>query len=251
MKIRHSALLVSGGLCLTLATPIISAELPTAEELFARHREAIGGDALDEVKNVVSEFTFSMPAMGLVTEGKSFAVPPDKSYSMISLASMGASDFESGVNGDVVWQNNPQLGLRLLDGNERRMSRRAAWVDPFEGWKTLWEKAETVAEESLGDSAAYKVVLTPAEGDPLTVWFDKETGLLLQEKMAGPPEMPTPIVTTFGDYRAVDGVKTAHRVEQRGAVGWVLEVTSLRVNVDDLPEDVFEVPARIGEMATE
>ena len=78
--------------------------------------------------------------------------------------------------------------------------------DAFSGWKTLWDKAETVAEETVGEAACYKVVLTPAEGDPLTAWFDKETGLLVQEELPV-PQMGTSMTTTYGDYREVDGVK--------------------------------------------
>jgi hypothetical protein len=169
---------------------------------------------------------------------------------MISLMAMGSADFESGVNGDVAWQNNPQMGLRRLDGNEARMAVRGGWLDPFSGWKDLWEKAETVAEETLGEAACYKVVLTPSEGEPLSAWFDKETGLLAQEELAI-PQMGASIVTKFSEYREVDGVKTAHRIDQEGPMPFVIEYTVVRYNVDDIPEGTFEVPEGIKNMAAE
>jgi outer membrane lipoprotein-sorting protein len=241
------------GLALTsiaLAASATAADLPTAEELFAKNAAALGGDALGKVENMAAEFTFSMPTMGLETTGEAYVEVPHKTYSMISLTAMGSSDFESGVNGDVAWQNNPQMGLRRLEGNERRMALRGGWLDPFAGWKDLWDRAETVAEETVGDATCYKVVLTPAEGSPLTAWFDEETGLLVQEELPV-PEMGMSVVTTFGDYREVDGVKTAHRIDQEGPMPWTIQYTTVRFNTDDIPEGVFEVPQGIKAMAAE
>lgn len=242
-----AGLLLTGGLCLLLAAPAGADDLPAAEDLFAKHAAAIGGDALGKVKNMAAEFTFSMPTMGVETNGEAYLEVPDKTYSMISLAAMGSPDFESGVNGDTAWQNNPQMGLRLLDGNERRMAVRGGWLDPFAGWKGLWEKAETVAEETLGEATCYKVVLTPSDGEPLTAWFDKDTGLLAQEELAI-PQMGTSIVTKFSDYREVDGVKTAHLIEQEGPMPFTVEYTVVRYNVDDIPEGTFDVPPGIKDM---
>jgi outer membrane lipoprotein-sorting protein len=241
--VSPASLLLACGLCLFLAVPAPAGDLPAAEELFAKHAAAVGGDALGKVKNMAAEFTFSMPTMGLETNGKAYLEVPDKTYSMIDLMAMGSANFESGVSGDTAWQNNPQMGLRLLDGNERRMAIRG-------GWKDLWEKAETVAEETLGETACYKVVLTPSDGDPLTAWFDKETGLLAQEELAV-PQMGTSVVTKFSDYREVDGVKTAHLIEQEGPMPFTVEYTAVRYNVDDIPEGTFEVPQGIKDMAAE
>ncbi len=249
-KLSPAGLLLAGGLCLILPVPAVAGDLPAAEDLFAKQAAAIGGKALDKVKNMAAEFTFSMPAMGLETNGEAYLEIPDKTYSMISLMAMGSPDFESGVSGDIAWQNNPQMGLRLLDGNEARMAIRGGWLDPFAGWKDLWETAETVAEETLGEATCYKVVLTPSEGEPLTAWFDKDTGLLVQEELAV-PEMGTSIVTKFSDYREVEGVKTAHLIEQEGPMPFTVEYTVVRYNVDDIPPDTFEVPQSIKEMAAE
>ena len=65
------------------------------------------------------------------------------------------------------------------------------------------------------------------------------------------PEMGVSIVTKFRDYREVGGVKAAHRVEQEGPMPFTVEYTSVRYNVDDIPEDIFDVPQGIKEMAAE
>ena len=68
MKVRLkpdslAGLLLACGLCLFLAAPAVAEDLPTAEEVFAKYTAAIGGDALENVKNVASKFTFSAPEM--------------------------------------------------------------------------------------------------------------------------------------------------------------------------------------------
>ena len=83
MKVRLkpdslAGLLLACGLCLFLAAPAAADDLPTAEDLFAKHATAIGGDALGKVKNMAAEFTFSMPAMGLETNGEAYLEVPYK-----------------------------------------------------------------------------------------------------------------------------------------------------------------------------
>ena len=78
--------LVACALGLGPVTPATAADLPKAEEVFARHAEAVGGDAIEKVKNMAAEFTFDMSAMGLSTTGASYIERPGKSYSMIFLA---------------------------------------------------------------------------------------------------------------------------------------------------------------------
>jgi len=240
-----TAALALGGALLTTA-----GDLPDAEDLFAKQTEALGGDTLEAVKTMAVEFTFNMPAMGLSTTGESFVQVPDKSYSMISLAAVGSADFEAGVNGDIAWQNNPQMGLRILAGNERRMAMRNTSLDPFAEWTRHWETAETVGEETVDGVACYKVVLTPPDGTPLTAWFDKDTGLLVQEEMQV-PEMGASILTMYSDYREVDGAKMAHRVELDGPMAYTIEYTDVRFNPDDIPEDRFALPEGVKAMAAQ
>jgi hypothetical protein len=240
--------LLACGLCLGLVVPATSGELPTAEEVFAKHTEAIGGDTLDELRNLVTEFTYVMPAMGLSTTGQAYVAFPDKSYSMIDLMAMGSGDVEEGVNGGVAWQNNPQTGLRLLEGIEKKMALQRTRLDPFARWGDLWEKAETVGEETLGERACYKVVLTASDGDTIAVYFDKETGLLLQQEVPV-PQLGSTVVVKLSDHREVDGVTLAHRIDQEGPFASTIEFTSVLYNVDDIPADTFELPQRVKEMA--
>jgi hypothetical protein len=244
MNTRRSTFVVAG-LCLALAVPALAAELPTPEEIFAKHTAAIGGDAVSKVKNMVAEFTFSMPAFGLNTTGKAYVETPDKSHTIIDLAAVGSSNHEDGVNGDVAWQNSPQMGLRVLEGLEKTLALQRIRLDPYADWQDFWEKAETVGEEKVAGQPCYKVVLSSAGGDSVSVYFDEETGLIRQMEIPV-PQMGGVVVVTPSDYRAVDGVTMAHHIDQEGPMAIAIDYTSVRFNVDDIPEGTFDLPQGIA-----
>jgi hypothetical protein len=229
------------GISLAATLPAAAADLPTADQVFAQHRAAIGGEAIDKVKNAAYEFSFSMPSMGLATTGKAYQLFPGKAYMMIDLAAVGVTNHEEGVSDGVAWQNSPQAGLRMLDGMEKRMALQRAQLDPFSGWKELWQKAETVAQETIGEEPCYKVVLTPAEGSPVSAWFATKTGMLVQMEVPV-PQMGASVMVKPSDYRAVDGVTMAHHIDQEGPMPITIEYTRVRFNVDDIPPGRFDLP---------
>lgn len=233
------------GLVLAAALPTAGAELPTADQVFARHRAAIGGDAVDKVRNAAFEFNFTLPSMGVATTGKAYQVFPDKAWMTIELASLGVPNHEEGLVDGVAWRNSPQTGLQKLEGLERRMVLQRARLDGFSGWKELWKKAETVASEPVEGEPCYKVVLTPEEGTPVSSWFSTKSGLLLEMEVPV-PQMNTVVSVKLKDYRAVDGVTLAHRIEQEGMMSLAIEYTRIRFNVDDIPPGRFALPAGLA-----
>ena len=242
MTARRSLTAWTAGLALAAALPAAGAELPTADEVFARHRAAIGGDAIDKVRNAALEFNFAIPSMGLTTKGKAYQVFPDKAYMMIDLATVGVANHEEGLVDGIVWRNSPQTGLQKLEGLERRMALQRARLDAFSGWKQLWQKAETVATAPVEGEPCYKVVLTPEEGTPVSSWFSTRSGLLLEMEVPM-PQMNTVVSIKLRDYRAVDGVTLAHRIEQEGMMSMTIEYTQIRFNADDIPPGRFDLPA--------
>jgi hypothetical protein len=245
MTARRALAAWTAGLALAAALPSAGAELPTADEVFARHRAAIGGAAVDKVRNVAFEFNFSLPSMGVTTTGRAWQVFPDKAYMMIDLAAMGVPNHEEGLVDGVAWRNSPQTGLQKLEGLERRMVLQRARLDGFSGWKDLWKKAETVATEPVEGEPCYKVVLTPEEGTPVSGWFSTKSGLLLEMEVPV-PQMSSVVSVKLGDYRAVDGVTLAHRIEQSGMMSIAIEYTRIRFNVDDIPPGRFDLPAGLA-----
>ena len=243
-----------GGLALavlatgSLNAPALANDLPPAEKVLAKYAEAIGGEALAKVKNRAAEAEFEMPMQNVYASAREFWVSPDRFYFRIDLASMGVTDFEAGVVDGVAWQSHPMSGTARLSGDEGAAARRRAALNPFEDWQKHFETAETVAEEVVGEKPCYKVVLTPAEGAPLSSFFDKETGLLIRQELTGPTGSRT--ITTLDDYQETQGIRSPRIIETRGPQSYTLRYTSVAYDVDDIPDDTFELPESLKAAAT-
>ena len=239
-----AVLLVMGA----LTGPALAGDLPPAEKVIAKYTEAIGGEALAKVKNSSAEAEFEMPMQGVYASAQEFWVSPNTFYFKIDLASMGVPDYEAGVVDGVAWQAHPMSGTTRLSGDEGAAALRRAALNPFEGWQKHFETAETVAEEVVGEKTCYKVVLTPAEGAPLSSFFDKETGLLVRQELTGDTGSRT--ITTLDDYQETQGIRSPRTIETRGSQSYVLRYTSVAYDVDDIPEDTFELPESLKAAAT-
>ena len=118
-----------------------------------------------------AEFKFEMPNQGVYATGVEYWEEPAKSYFRIDLASAGVPDYEAGVIGNVAWEAHPMNGTRTRKGEEKRQWLRSAHLNPHAHWKSFFDKAETVAEETVREKACYKVAFTPAEGSSLNAYF--------------------------------------------------------------------------------
>ena len=232
------AVVVAG---LGLALPASAGDLPPAEKVLEKYAEAIGGEAVAQVKNMAAEFKFSMSSQGVYATGVEYWQAPGEHYLRIDLATTGVPDFETGVSGNTAWQVHPMSGASVLKGNEERDSLRGAHLNPFAGWQTLYETAETASEEVVREKTCYKVVFTPAEGAPLHSYFDKDTGLLVREEVLGPTGPK--LTRDMTDWQESQGIRSPRSVRQKGLQSYTVEFTRVSYDVEGIPEGTFEVPA--------
>jgi outer membrane lipoprotein-sorting protein len=86
--------------------------------------------------------------------------------------------------------------------------------------------------ERIDGEETYIVELKPSRGAPVTWHVSRGTGRLLQTESAGK-------ITTFTDYRDVDGELVAYRTTTQEPLGEVVvDVKQVRFNVD-LPAGAF------------
>lgn len=244
-----AAALVIGAIGLGLAIPAEAGDLPPAEKVLEKYAQAIGGEAIAKVKNMSAEFKFEMPMQGVYSTGVEYWTQPGNHYLRIDLATSGVPDYEAGVTGDVAWEVHPMNGTRTRKGEEKAQWLRRAQLNRFAGWKTFYQKAETVAEETVREKACYKVVFTPAEGTSLNSYFDKETGLLVREEVVGPTGVRA--TTDLGDWEESQGIWSPRTFRQKGSPSYTLKYTSVSYDVEDIPEDAFEVPASLKAAAAQ
>ncbi|MBM3790375.1 MAG: outer membrane lipoprotein-sorting protein [Acidobacteria bacterium] len=224
------------------ATAAAAEELPRAETVLDRFVEATGGRAAYEA--VFSERvrgTVEVVGLGLVGTIAVYTAAPAQSYSKIEMT--GAGVVEEGTSGDVAWERSTVQGPRIKTGDERAAALREGAFNAHLRWRELYAKAEVTGTESVGERSCYKVVLTPAQGKPMTHFYDRETGLLLKVAMVQlNPMGEIPAEALLEDYREVRGIRMPHSIRQRAlSQEYVIRVQSIEFNAA-LPEGIFDLP---------
>lgn len=171
--------------------------------LFARSKVASGGARWDTVQ--------SWHADGAVTNGglngtvqAIFDLRTGRSADAYKLGSMEGAD---GYDGARSWQRDPGGEVAALDAPEAlRRARSQAWLDAHAYWYPQRIPATYgVVESKLLDGRRYDVVVaTPQGGDPLTLWFSNDSGLLARIQQRHGSDTVT---TVLDDYRVVDGIR--------------------------------------------
>jgi len=233
--------LILGSLAITGAFP---AE-PTAETVMADYVKATGGqDAYDKIRNRTLEMDMVIEGAGITINGTVIISKPNQSYTLFESDMIGK--IEKGTDGELVWENNTMSGPQIVEGPMREFTLREGTLDKMVYWKNLYSGAELAGSEEIGGRDCHKVLLKPETGEPVTLYFDKETHLALRQDITVETPMGTvPMESLIGDYREVDGILLPFRVEI-GNMGQkrVITTTSVKHNVD-LPADRFAAPADV------
>jgi hypothetical protein len=98
-------------------------------------------------------------------------------------------------------------------------------------------KTNLLGVESIDGSEAYAVEFVAASGEKTTVYFDKSSGLKVQQTQTvqGPQGILT-ITTKYQDYKEVNGVKLPYSILQsQGPMNFKFEAVNVEANapVDD------------------
>ncbi|MHC4592675.1 MAG: hypothetical protein ACYS8L_08285, partial [Planctomycetota bacterium] len=227
---------------------------PAGSEVIDAYFEAIGGrDALRKLKNRVTKGSLRLWEDAPAGSFETYQEPPGNSYMKVQFGERRAR--EVWTSGDVAWAKRGRRGMRVLEGSRKAAALRSASLDPLLDWEDYYGSAETAAVESVGDAACYRVVLTPPQGSPLTCWFDRGSGLLVQTRQLDEESFSTQ-TRQYSDYREVDGVLVPQTVEdtQWGLAQRVESVehdAELPGGIFDLPEEVVRALAELEEAERE
>jgi len=219
-------------------------ELPKAETILDKSVEATGGKAaFEKMHNMVITGSMEIAAMGLKGTMTITKAEPDKNLVEIELAGVGS--IKQGYDGKVAWEINPMQGARIREGDEKASTMREAHFHE-ENWRDQYKKVETVGAETVEGKDCYKLVLTPNEGNPITQYFDKKTGLLGKSTMTvSTPNGDIEATTVFSDYRKEGDLLVVHKIQQSaGGQDIVITFDTYKFNVD-LAKDKFDLPADI------
>jgi hypothetical protein len=219
--------------------------LPKAETILDRFVEVTGGKAAYEKrKNIVETLTLEMAAQGLKGTITRYTADPAEEYAITEIDGVGK--IEEGLHKGVAWDRNPMLGPSIKTGAERAQAVRAATFNDSLHWRDQYTKAETIGTEVLDGEVCYKVVLTPKEGSPETVYYQKKSGLAVKASTTQASKMgDVPTEAISGDYKVFGGVSIPTKVTIKfGGQEMTMTVMDVKIN-QPLPADRFEPPAEI------
>jgi len=210
------------GLALLVSALAGLASAQNADAVIEKHLAAIGGrDALSKLTTRKSTGTVTLSTPGGEFSGtiELLSKPPNKARLLmnIDLSAVGAGTMtiEQRFDGAAAYATNSMQGDVEVSAKQIDNMRNAVFPTPFLGYKERGAKLEQLPNEKLQGKDAIVLVLTPATGSPVRVFFDPETYLALRTvttvnaaQLGGDVEQ----TTDLSDYRAVDGVKLPFRV---------------------------------------
>lgn len=190
-----------------IASLAFAADLPLGEDLLRNFIERSGGtDAYARAKSV--EMTGTVEIAGRNIGGKVSMVEEGKK-SWTSMELPGIGKIEIGFDGDTAWENSALQGPRIIEGQEKSAMERSSSFALATSWRNEYKSVRTTGEEAADGKPAWKVEMTPKDGNVENFDFDKESGMLVRiaTVMSSPlGEIPTDMV--LSDYRPVDGIRT-------------------------------------------
>jgi hypothetical protein len=187
--------------------------MPTVDQILDRYAQAIGGAAAySKLTSRIVKMTRIVEDSDVTASFESYWQAPNKAVEIGQFKLGNGFEFEvsRGFNGAVGWSLNPTNGgFRELIGTELAAEKRG---DEFY-WeiklKELYPKMALIGQVKVGDRTAHCIEATPPEGNPLKLYFEAQTGLLVRIDSIpeGGSSGKIPDETYFEDYREVDGIK--------------------------------------------
>ncbi|MHC4400539.1 MAG: DUF2092 domain-containing protein [Planctomycetota bacterium] len=229
-----------------LACTAEAQEPPTAEEIIAKHVEAIGGraalDACKTMRTTGKATISSVMETTFVYEVKQ----PDKVRIEMKMAG-GASSVHA-TGGRVSWRVIVGQAQEMPEELAKHLQNMLSIGGPLVACRAKGHQVEFVGKEEVNDRQAYKLKLIreeDAEGDEEFHFIDAETFLLSRIEAKKTVRGRTKeSIRTYSDYRRVGGLMIAFaekEQERQGGPEWVRTVEKVEFNVD-LPDERFAMP---------
>jgi hypothetical protein len=245
---RGLFLLIAGTACAGFVRAQADAPLPKAETILDGFVEATGGKAAYEKrKNDIATGTVDFSANGVEGAIVVYSDVSNNVYRAIDLEGVGK--IEEGVYNGQAWESSALQGTRLKEGAEKAEALREATYNEPLHWRELYTKVETVALEDVDGEPAYKVVLTPKEGKPETVYFSKKTGFLIKRTATMTNPMgELPMEMMLSNYKDQGGIMMPKTMAMK-VMGqeFTITIDDVKVNTD-IPKDRFEPPAEVKKL---
>jgi hypothetical protein len=222
--------------------------LPSAESILDRYIQVTGGkQAYEKRKTEIFHGALDYSGLGVKGTITRYAAEPDKYFASLDVEGLGK--IEMGVNGPIAWENSALLGPRVKTGLERAEAIREGNLNSTVNWRILYPKVMTAGIETIDGEECYKVVMTPAEGQPMTGYYQKKSGLQVKMTTVSTTQMgDIPVELTALDYKDFGGIlEPAKVIQKAGPQEFTITLDRVEVN-PVIPSEQFALPAEIRKL---
>ncbi len=186
----------------------------TAEEIFTRYVEALGGET--KYRAITSRYIEGV-VENTKTKSRSRLVAWLKAPNQIriELESPGLNTFDQGYDGKVGWAKDVRTA-KLLEGDELTSLLESGDFYAEIEWKRRFTKMDVQPDSPFDGKTANVVKVVTQAGKQQTLYFDVATGLLAgysEEAAGGANKKAT--LTIVSEYKDFQGIKFATRYTQR------------------------------------
>lgn len=220
-------------------------DLPSGEAVFDKYVEVTGGlKAYGNIHNMFARGTFKLVQAGITASISVYSAEPNLLYTKIESKTLGV--IKNGFNGEVAWETSLMTGPRIKEGEERKDALRDNIFQGEARWREIYLKAENTGLVPVDGRPCYKVVMTPKTGRPVTLFFDRESNLMVKVERTFANQMGLIKAEIYmSDYKRVDGILVPH-VTKTKFMGqeMIMSLEKVEANVK-LPEGVFDLPEEI------
>lgn len=231
------------------------AAAPTVDELVEKNLQAKGGkEKLKAIRSLRMSGKMILPQGmegALVVETRR----PDKLRSDFTLQGMTVSQAYDGKSGWKVVPFTGKLDAEPMTEEElKQTQRQLSGMDGLMDYRERGDTLEYLGTADLEGTPVHKLKWTRQGGDAAVLYLDAEH--FLELRMDGKTMLQgqqIESVTTFGDYKEVDGLLFAHSMQVAmpgGMGGMTMTFDKIEVN-PDLPDSRFAMPAKTAPAASQ
>lgn len=217
-----------------------------ANAIVHAHAEAVGGrKAMKAVKTIRRTATISLSDQGPSIPGVFMQKRPNKTRQEFVFQ---GQTIVQGFDGTNAWVINPLSGstdAQKIPEPRATEVKRLAFIDDI-----LWENIETrgiklayKGKEDIEGQPHHYVLVTYADGFQQHRYYNAATRFLhkVRQVQMDPTGQQVETVTTFEDYRPVEGLNYPHKIINSVGQTVVFEETELNVRLED---SQFNMPAK-------
>jgi outer membrane lipoprotein-sorting protein len=224
-----------------------AAQAQTADELIEKNLQAKGGR--EKLKAVQTLRMTGKMNVGPGAEAPFTLELKRPNRGRIEFTLQGMTGIQ-GYDGTTGWMVMPFLGKKdpetMAAEDLKTMENQFDFEGPLVDYKAKGHQVELVGKEEVEGAPVYRLKVTKKNGDISNLFLDGEYFLEIRdESKVTQRGQEVEIISTFGDYKPVDGLVFAHSlsVQPKGipAPPQVLTIEKIEVN-PDLADDRFTMP---------